>query len=105
MGRTISIGCDCGYRRDCLAVGAGMTVGLVLVPYLCRECKEVFSGNIRQKPVHCPTCNKPSKTHVKTRAGRFQCPETKYTCPKCSEKSLRFGIIDVHSMSNYMLWD
>jgi len=104
MGHSLTASCDCGYESESMLFGYGMRPASVFIPYLCRACHEVFSGNPSTgKPVPCPSCNKPSRTHVpwKNRGSqmRWRMGKIHLTCPKCFRKTLRF------QESGGLIWD
>jgi hypothetical protein len=105
MGYSVGAFCDCGYRRYGLLIGYGMKPRGVLLPVLCKRCKTIFSGCVNDLPVPCPSCKKPCKTHVSEKGWRVRLGRTKYTCPVCGEKALRFGNFDVRSQIDFCHWD
>lgn len=105
MGYTLDALCDCGYKRTGLMIGYGMRTWGAILPFLCKPCKEVFSGNVNKKPVPCPSCSKPCKTHIREKGWQHYLRKAKYTCPQCGEKALRFGHFDALSAISGGRWD
>lgn len=113
MGSIINAHCDCGFDKNEMFLGGGMMnfMKYCNYPFYCENCSILFEGNVFDKKLKCPKCNKDhvssydtKKTYsseeketvfdwnVMDEIGRkLELTDENYFCPGCREFTLRFS--------------
>lgn len=96
MGLSINAECECGFQSGNMLTGGGMLnfETTNYHPCLCRRCRVMFSGNIKQLPVRCFQCGEESIPYGTvdsessfTDGGLWN---GQYECPQCEKERMTF---------------
>jgi len=103
MGQSVIAKCECGYCSGNIFTGYGMIRRDTADyhPCLCRRCRQIISGNIKQLPVQCPQCGEKAIPYARNK-GMFAtsslCQDKQHECPTCGKQTLTFDM-------GWYLWD
>ena len=57
MGQILKASCSCGYSETAAVGGIRRNyLSVCLFPFLCRDCNDIFSGDLYEYRNHCRTC-------------------------------------------------
>ena len=72
MARSLNASCaSCGYSASAELGGVRSNyLTCFLYPHICRDCKEIFSGNLYQEPCACPECGSANTLSYESRKAR-----------------------------------
>jgi Zn finger protein HypA/HybF involved in hydrogenase expression len=101
MGYIVKAACPCGYSEDQLAVGVGMSIGVLRLDLAsCDACRRISSVRTGDS-LRCKYCGKDAQPVVlevvesKTGNGSYEVDSTAhYRCPRCHEKNLILPLVE-----------
>ena len=72
MAQSLNAVCtSCGYSASAELGGVRSTyLTCFLYPHICRDCKEIFSGNLYQEPCACTECSSANTLSYESRKAR-----------------------------------
>lgn len=72
MARSLNASCtSCGYTASAELGGVRSNyLTCFLYPHICRDCKEIFSGNLYQEPCDCTECGSANTLSYESRKAR-----------------------------------
>ena len=58
MGQLVKASCSCGYSTNAIVGGLRRSfLSVCLFPFLCRDCNDIFSGDLYEYRNQCRTCS------------------------------------------------